>query len=146
VSYSVDVNILLYASDEASPFHAKAKSFLEGCSSRADLFCIPWVVVISYVRISTHAAIFSSPLTPEDACSNVDRLLSIPRARMLVEEDGFWEVYKEVTRTFPARGSHVSDVHLASLLKQHGVRMLYTHDSDFRRFRFLDVHSPFEEE
>ncbi len=31
----------------------------------------------------------------------------------------------------------------AALLRQHGVRRLYTNDSDFRKFDFLEVRNPF---
>ena len=41
------------------------------------------------------------------------------------------------------RGNLVPDAHLAALLRQHGIRTLYTNDSDFRRFSFLDVRNPF---
>jgi predicted nucleic acid-binding protein len=37
----------------------------------------------------------------------------------------------------------VPDAHLAALLRQHGIRTLYTNDTDFRRFAFLDVRDPF---
>lgn len=33
--------------------------------------------------------------------------------------------------------------HLAAVLRQHGVRRLYTSDVDFQRFDFLDVRDPF---
>jgi predicted nucleic acid-binding protein len=32
---------------------------------------------------------------------------------------------------------------LAALLRQHGVKTLYTHDRDFPKFPFLDVRDPF---
>jgi predicted nucleic acid-binding protein len=41
------------------------------------------------------------------------------------------------------RGNGVPDAHLAALLRQHGVRMLYTADADCRRFAFLEVRNPF---
>jgi predicted nucleic acid-binding protein len=41
------------------------------------------------------------------------------------------------------RGNLVPDAHLAALLRQHGVRRLYTNDADFRKFAFLDVRNPF---
>jgi hypothetical protein len=34
----------------------------------------------------------------------------------------------------------------ATLLFQHGVRVLYTNDAGFRRFDFLDVRNPFRDE
>jgi hypothetical protein len=36
----------------------------------------------------------------------------------------------------------VPDAHLAALLRQHGVKKLYTHDRDFLKFSFLDVRDP----
>ena len=41
------------------------------------------------------------------------------------------------------RGNLVPDAHLAALLREHGVRTLYTHHRDFRRFDFRDVRDPF---
>jgi predicted nucleic acid-binding protein len=54
------------------------------------------------------------------------------------------DVYREVTAPTPARGNDVPDAQLAALVRQHGVRTLYTVDRDFRRFPFLDVRDPFD--
>jgi predicted nucleic acid-binding protein len=40
------------------------------------------------------------------------------------------------------RGNLVPDAHLAALLLQHGVKTLYTKDTDFRKFDFLNVRDP----
>jgi toxin-antitoxin system PIN domain toxin len=98
---------------------------------------------MSYLRIATHPRVFARPLTPEEALSNVTGLLQLPRVRPLGEADGFLDVYREVAGRLPARGNVVPDVHLAAVLRQHGVRRLYTSDVDFRRFDFLDVRDPF---
>jgi predicted nucleic acid-binding protein len=58
------------------------------------------------------------------------------------EEERFWDHYREVTQAVPARGNLVPDAHLATLLSQHGVVTIYTHDRDFRKFDFLDVRDP----
>ena len=144
MSYSVDVNILLYASDAASPFGPRAKAFLADCVAGGDLFCLAWPTVVSYLRLSTHPSIFRSPLSPDDAVANVDGLLALPHVRALGEDEGFWEVYRSVTRGLAVRANLVSDAHLAAILRQHGVRTLYTNDVDFRRFSFLDVRNPLE--
>ena len=144
MSYSVDVNVLLYASDTSSPKHAEAIRFLKQRASDPDLFCIAWATLIAFLRIATHPGIFSQPLSPDDALRNVESLLSLPRVRLLAEGEGFLEVYREVTAHFPVRGNLVPDAHLAALLRQHGVRKLYTVDRDFRKFDFLEVADPFE--
>ena len=143
MGFAVDVNVLLYASDAESPFHRRALTFLEGCSGEGEVFCLGWPTVMGYLRIATHSAIFRRPLAPEDAMRNVEALLQRPHARLLSEEDGFWSVYREVTRDIPTRGNLVPDAHLAALLRQHGISTLYTHDRDFRKFAFLEVRDPF---
>jgi hypothetical protein len=143
VSFSCDANVLLYASDSASPVHQPARSFLQSAAAGGDLFCLGWPTVMSYLRIATHPGIFSAPLTPAEALRNVDALVALPRVRLLAEEHGFLDVYREVTGDFPVRGNLVPDAHLAALLRQHGVRTLFTRDADFRKFPFLDVRDPF---
>jgi uncharacterized protein len=99
---------------------------------------------MAYLRVATHPAIFEHPLSPEEAVSNLGALLRRPRVRLLSEDEGFWDVYREATDGLVVRGNLVTDAHLAALLKQHGVRRLYTNDADFRKFRFLDIRNPFE--
>jgi toxin-antitoxin system PIN domain toxin len=143
VSYSVDANVLLYAADASSPTYAAAIRFLEQRASDPDLFCIAWATLVAFLRISTHPRIFGRPLSPNEALSNVESLLTLPRVRVLSEAEGFLEVYREVTGHFPVRGNLVPDAHLAAMLLQHGVRRLYTVDRDFRKFDFLEVLDPF---
>jgi hypothetical protein len=100
---------------------------------------------MSYLRIATHPRVFARPLSPDEALANVRALLRLPRVRVLTEEDGFLDVYREVAGAFAVRGNLVPDAHLVALLRQHGVRTLYTVDSDFRRFAFLDVRDPLVE-
>jgi toxin-antitoxin system PIN domain toxin len=99
---------------------------------------------MGYLRISTHPGIFSSPLSPHEALSNLEALLDLPRVKVLTELDGFLKAYREVTGQFPVRGNLVPDAHLAVLLRQHEVRVIYTTDADFRKFDFLKVRNPFE--
>jgi len=145
MSYSADANLLLYASDTSSPDHAAASRFLSSRVDDPDLFCLGWMTLMTYVRIATHPRIFSEPLSPDEALSNVASLLELPRVRVLSEEGGFLDVYREVTGRLTVRGNLVPDAHLASLLRQHGVRVLYTADADFRRFDFLEVRNPLAE-
>ena len=143
MSFSCDVNVLLYASDSSSPVHERAQGFLKQAVAGGDLFCLGWPTVMSYLRIATHTGIFKAPLSPAEALRNVEALAAQPRVRLLAEEPGFLGVYCSVTESFPVRANLVPDAHLAALLQQHGVRTLYTRDADFRKFPFLEVRDPF---
>jgi toxin-antitoxin system PIN domain toxin len=143
VSAALDVNTLLYASDEQSVLHERARTFLADRAAARDVLCIAWPTVMGYLRIATHPGIFARPLTPAEAMRNVNALVALPHIRLLAEEEGFWDVYQDVVGGWPARGNQVPDAHLAALLRQHGVGTLYTSDADFRRFDFLRVVNPF---
>ncbi len=142
MSYSVDVNVLLYATDLSSPYYRRARAFLVGRARDPDVFCIAWMTVMSFLRISTHSRIFDTPLTPSEALQNVEALLTLPRCRTINEGERFLDVYREVTGDAPVRGNLVPDSHLAAVLRENDVRILYTADGDFRRFPFLDVRNP----
>ena len=142
MSYTIDVNILLYASDRTSPFHEAAGAFLHNCQKDPDILCLTWPVVMAYVRIATHPRIFERPMTPREAIDNVGALMQMPRCRVVTEPRNFLAIYREVAVDVVARGNLVPDAHLAALARAHGVRTIYTHDRDFRKFPFLKVVDP----
>lgn len=144
MSYSIDANILLYASDKSSPFCARANDFLASRADDSDLLCLTWPTLMAYLRISTHPSIFSVPLAPTDAWDNIQNLLNLPRCRVVSEEESFPLDYATVTQGIIVRGNLVPDAHIATILRQHGVNRLYTADTDFLKFRFLEVINPME--
>ena len=142
MSYSIDVNLLLYASDGSCRQHDDAVRFLRQRAADPDIFILFWPTVFGYLRIATHPRIFARPLSPAEALANVESLLNLPRVRVASEGDDFLEFYREVGCGLTVRGNLVPDAHLAALLRQHGVRTLYTADTDFKKFDFLDVRNP----
>lgn len=143
MSYSVDANLLIYASDRSSQWHDAARTFLDQCASGPEIWCLAWPTVMSYLRISTHPGIFSAPLSPREAGGNVRALLSLPHVRAVSERDDFMAAYARVVGDVTVRGNLVPDAHVATILFQHGVRTLYTRDADFLKFPVLDVRDPF---
>ncbi len=142
MSYSFDANVLLYASDEGSEFHNRAKEFLMGRQEDSDILCLTWPRLMTYQRIATHASIFSKPMSAAMAWENVQRLLKLPRARIIQETGSFALDYAEVTKSAGIYGNLVPDAHIATILRQHGVRRFYTADTDFKKFGFLEVVNP----
>ncbi len=143
MSYSLDVNVLLYASDQSSERHLRARRFVEACAAGPEILCLAWPTLMSYLRIATHPRIFSSPLPPDEALGNVSTFIGLPHARAVSELEGFVDAYKHVTGDMPVRGNLVPDAHVATILFQHGVRTLYSNDRDFRKFPSLELRDPF---
>ncbi|MGH2730033.1 MAG: TA system VapC family ribonuclease toxin [Actinomycetota bacterium] len=143
MSATVDANMLLYGSDRASPFHEKAIAALNDLAGGPDLLYLFWPVLMSYLRISTHPAIFEDPLSPQEASDNVEQLLVLRHVRTPGEEEGFWELYRSVSGPAPVRGNLVSDAHIVTLMRQHGVTEIWSHDRDLRRFDDIRIRDPF---
>ncbi len=97
---------------------------------------------MGYLRIATHPRIFASPLSQIEALSNMEALIGLPQSRMIAENERFMEIYQEISAVLPVRGNLVPDAHIAALLQLHDVRTIYTNDTDFRKFRFLNVKNP----
>lgn len=143
MSFAVDANILLYASDTGAPFHQRAGEFLHQRVGGTELFCLGWPTLMSYLRIATQIRIFANPLTPATAVANVEALLSLPNVRVLGAGERFWECYGEVTRGVVVRGNLTPDAYLVALLLEHDVPVLYSNDTDFRKFSGIRVLDPF---
>ena len=142
MSFAVDVDILLYASDARCAEHARARRFLDASAAGTELMYLAWPTVMSYLRMATHPRIFSEPLSPAEAARNIEALIALPHCRVVGEAEGFWEAWRAATHGLAVRGNLVPDAHLAALLRQHGIARLYTHDRDFRKFDFLQVIDP----
>lgn len=143
MSATLDANLLLYASDEASPFHERAHQLLAELAAGPAILYVLWPTVMAYLRLSTHPSIFARPLSPEEASANIERLLRLPQVQSPGEQEGFWDVYRGVAADVDARGNLVPDAHLVSLMIQNGVRTVWTHDRDYRKFTGIEARDPF---
>lgn len=143
MSAAVDANVLLYASDTSSDRHEASSALLQRLAAGPDLLYVFWPVAMAYLRIATHPAIFTAPLDPAAARANLDALLDRAHVRSPGEEPGFWPLFTSITEEDVVRGNLVPDAHLAALLRQHGVRTLWTADRDFRRFPSVRPRDPY---
>jgi toxin-antitoxin system PIN domain toxin len=140
----VDTNILLYAANADDEAHPVARDLLERLAGGPDLLYLFWPTIMGFLRIATHPAIFADPYTPEQATTAITTLIERPNVRTPSENHGFWEIYRS-TADGQTRGNHVPDAHLAALMRQHGVGIVYTRDRDLRRYDGIDTRDPFDE-
>lgn len=142
MSATLDANILVYASNTADRLNEQAEVLVRQLAAGPELVYLFWPTLLGYLRIVTHPAILPRPLAPRDAMRNVEALLNRPHVRSVGEADGFWPLYRAAAGD-QARGNDVPDAHLVALMRQHGVRLIYTRDRDFRRFDGVDARDPF---
>jgi toxin-antitoxin system PIN domain toxin len=146
MSRTVDTNILVYATHTESPFYARARALVEHLVAGPGLAYVFWPAVLGYLRIVTHPNILRSPLSSDEAMSNVEALLAPSHIRVAGEGSDFWASFRSVAADVKPRGNLVPDAHLVALMREHGVATIWSHDRDFRTFRGITVKDPFTEE
>jgi toxin-antitoxin system PIN domain toxin len=139
----VDTNILVYAADADSPFHAKARGWLEHQRVRPDAWYTTWSILYEFMRVTTHPRVMRRPWNAAQAWGFVSALLSSPGLEILVATTRHADVATQVFEELPfLAGNLLHDTHTAVLMREHGVREIWTHDTDFHRFPFLTVIDP----
>ncbi|WP_058189667.1 type II toxin-antitoxin system VapC family toxin [Terracidiphilus gabretensis] len=129
----IDVNLLIYAYDSATPEHAKARMWLEDVLSGSDLIGLPWLAVWAFLRVLTYPGQAGERLNMQTAVEIVQQWLEMPNVRLLNPGDRHWAILRDVLESGGVRGKLTSDAALAALTMEYG-GVLHTNDRDFARF------------
>ena len=141
--FVVDTNILVYAANDDSADQAKCQSLIETWRSQATVWYVTWGIAYEFLRVTTHPRLFRRPLTVRESWRFLASLFASPGLRVLAETDRHRHVVDEVIAEVPdITGNLVFDAHTAILMRENGVKTIYTHDLHFHRFPFLEVLDP----
>lgn len=141
----VDTNVLIYAADADSQFHAPCRAWLERQRARPDAWYTTWAIIYEFLRVTTHPRVMRHPWGVTEAWAFVSALLASPGLSVLVQSERHADVAAEVFNELPhLAGNMLHDTHTAVLMREHGVRRICTRDADFHQFRFLEVIDPLQ--
>ncbi len=141
--FVVDTNVLVYAADADSPFHEKCFDRLTAWREQASAWFLTWGICYEFLRVTTHPRVLRNPSSADRAWHFVDALLQSPGLIFLTPTDRHGTVAGEVLRELPhLSGNLMHDAHTAVLMREHGIKMIYTRDTDFHRFPFLQIADP----
>lgn len=140
---AVDTNVLVSAADADSPFHGACRNWVEGRRQRPDAWYTTWAIIYEFLRVTTHPRVLRRPWTATAAWEFVTALLESPGFSVLVPTERHPAVAGDLFAALPhITGNLFHDVHTAVLLREHGIKQIYTRDTDFNRFPFLEVVDP----
>ncbi|HSN91222.1 MAG TPA: TA system VapC family ribonuclease toxin [Anaeromyxobacteraceae bacterium] len=141
--FVVDTNVLVHAVDRRSAFHAPAREAVERWRRGTGAWYTTWSILYELVRVVTHRSVLRPPLAVGEAWAIVESLLASPGLSVLAATSRHAAVAAEVFREVPdVSGNLVHDAHVAILMREHGIRRIYTRDTDFHRFPFLEPVDP----
>jgi uncharacterized protein len=140
---AVDTNVLVYAADADSQFHAPCRNWLERQRARPDAWYTTWSILYEFMRVTTHPRVMRRPWSAPQAWEFVTALLASPGLGVLVATQRHADVAGEVMLELPdLSGNLLHDAHTAILMREHGIARICTRDADFNRFPFLEVVDP----
>jgi len=136
-----DINLLLYAYDSSSLFHAKAAAWWQACMAGTEPVGLPQVVLFGFVRVGTNARAFENPMTPAEAAGHVHSWLEQPAVQLIEGGPRHVEQVLKLLETLGTAGNLVSDAQMAALALEYDA-VLHTGDTDFMRFQGLRWFNP----
>jgi hypothetical protein len=141
--FVVDTNLLIYAAIREFPGHDKALRLVDEWRNSPESWLITWSIAYEFLRVVTHRAALPQPLTFTDAWSFIESLRASPWFGILVETERHAEVVRDLTLEYPRiSGNRLHDLHIAALMREHGVVEIRTADIGFHQFKFLRVVNP----
>ena len=141
--FVVDTNVLVYAADTSAPEHARCRALLERWREGSAAWFLTWGICYEFLRVVTHPRVLRRPWSAQAASGFLEAIWVSPGLSFLVPTDRHRAVLVDVVREVPSLAGNLwHDVETASLMREHGIRRIYTRDRDFRSFPFLEPVDP----
>ncbi len=137
----VDANVLLNAVNERAREHLAARDWLLQALRGQEAVAFDWTVVLAFLRLSTHPAILTRPLTPGRAAEIMERWLDSAPAVKIIPTGRHLALLRGLLEQVDTGGNLVGDAHLAALALEHGATVV-SFDRDFARFDGIGLLRP----
>jgi uncharacterized protein len=138
-----DVNLLLYAHNDAAPLHRQARVWWEGVLNASTPVGLPWAVVYGFIRLATHPAVLVEPLPPAAALDRVQAWLARDHIELLDPGPEHLRIARRLFEATGLGGSLTTDTQLAALAIEYQCE-LCSNDADFSRFPGLRWRNPLQ--
>ena len=137
----IDANILIYAVHEGCAEHAQARQWLDDRLHGPARVGLPWNSLLAFLRITSNARIFPSPLSVAQGWRQIERWLSSKIAWCPSPTTQHAEILGTLVRSTTLEANDIPDAHLAALAIEHGLILCST-DSDFSKYAGLRWENP----
>jgi toxin-antitoxin system PIN domain toxin len=137
----VDANVLLYAANENAREHSVSRAWLMQSLEGDETLALAWVVLLAFLRLSTHPAVFPQPLTLAEATELVEYWVNSPIAVTIEPTSRHVPLLRGLLDRAGSAGNLVNDAHLAALALENGATVV-SFDRDFARFEGLPLLRP----
>jgi toxin-antitoxin system PIN domain toxin len=137
----VDLTVIMAAVNSRAPLHKIAHEWWEELLNSTEEVGLTWLVILGFIRLSTHSKVMPEPLLLADAVSMVDGWLARPNVKLLQVTAKHWNILQNMLFAVGHGTALTMDAHLACLAIEHEGEVATT-DEDFSHFPGLKWHNP----
>lgn len=137
----VDANVLLHAVNQRAREHGAARAWLAQVLAGGEAVAFAWTVILAFVRLATHPAVFPRPLTVEQAVQACETWLGAPPAVVVEPTRRHVALLSGLLQHSGTAGNLAGDAHLAALALEHGATVV-SFERDFARFEGVRCRRP----
>ena len=139
----IDTNILLYAANRDSEEHRAAAKFLVTAAKSPGQWFLTEGIVYEFLRVSTHPKVFPKPLGWKESMRFLKPFLESSNFLILTADERHWLLLDEVLASLVRpSGNLFFDIRTAVLMREHGIKEIYTTDTDFLQFPGIKAINP----
>lgn len=136
-----DSDVLIYAYDKKSPFHQKAKNFIEEKTKvKGELSLTPQVVLEFFAVVTKQA---EQPLKTEVASEIISEIKNNKNLIFIFPQENTYFRALKLAEKYQIKGSDIFDLYLVATMLDNNIINLCTHNfADFRKFSEISVFDP----
>jgi uncharacterized protein len=139
---AVDTHILVYAHRAECDFHDAAYAAICGLAEGGDPWGIPVACLHEFMAICTNSKLFKPASTASQAATQLEAWLESPVAHILHTGTTHLSEFLKLSRQGKLQGGQHHDARIAAICLENSIKVLWTADRDFSRFKTLKTFNP----
>ena len=96
---ALDTNLLIYAHNADSPWHAAARRSIENLANASAAWAIPWPCMHEFLAVATNPKLVAGPEAVEGAVRQVELWMESPTLWLLGELAGHWAELRTILKS-----------------------------------------------
>jgi len=139
----LDTNVLVYASDETSPFYQSSKMLREkGLKGKIPL-CVSPQILTEFFAIITDPKRVNNPRTRQEALLEIEKYFHSKNILKIYSNSEIIEKVLDLLRRYEITRQEVFDLQLVATMLSNSITRIYTYNTkDFSKFNEIEVLTP----
>jgi len=139
----LDTNLIVYATNKDSPYHAKASALMEAIGKGKLETCLSLQVLGEFYATATNPKKIEKALTPEEAVLVIEGLLRTDTILKLYPKESTLRLTLDLVNHYQLKSLDFFDAQIVATMLDNGITTIYTvNEQDFAIFEEIKAVNP----